>query len=203
MTKSLPQEVLVLTIAGPRLGNDGGTRLRVRGHLSFSGSFNTCRAVPGIQAPTSRVAGSATFLVPRKPTDGQLAPAVPDNATMRFLSSFLSVSLLVAGAFAAKKSPNERWGDFHAKSLSSSPLKLKETSYKSLTAAPRDYSVAVLLTALEARFGCQLCREFQPEWEIVGKSWTKGDKAGDSRLLFGTLDFADGRDIFMSVRRWD
>lgn len=118
---------------------------------------------------------------------------------MRFLPSLVSVSLLVAGAFAAKKSPTERWQDFHTKSLSSSPLKLKETSYKSLTATPRDYSVAVLLTALETRFGCQLCREFQPEWEILGKSWSKGDKAGDSRLLFGTLDFADGRDVFMSV----
>lgn len=120
---------------------------------------------------------------------------------MRFLSSFLSLSVLVAGTLAAKKSPAERFNEYHTKSLSSSPLKLRDVSYKSLTTAPRDYSVAVLLTALEARFGCQLCREFQPEWDLVGKSWTKGDKVGESRLLFGTLDFADGRDVFLSVSR--
>lgn len=118
---------------------------------------------------------------------------------MRLLSYLLSASLLLAGAFAAKKSPAERFNDFHKKSLSSAPLKLTETSYKTLTAAPRDYSIAVLLTALEARFGCQLCREFQPEYELLGKSWIKGDAAAESRTLFGTLDFVDGRDIFVSV----
>lgn len=60
--------------------------------------------------------------------------------------------------------------------------------------------MAVLLTALETRFGCQLCQEFAPEWEVLGRSWTRGDKAGESRLIFGTLDFADGRETFISVR---
>lgn len=78
-------------------------------------------------------------------------------------------------------------------------MKLGDVAYKSLTTVPRDYSVAVLLTAIDARFGCQLCREFQPEWDLLAKSWTKGDKKAESRLLFGTLDFADGRETFMSV----
>ncbi|KAJ4143521.1 oligosaccharyl transferase subunit ost3/OST6 [Fusarium oxysporum] len=97
-----------------------------------------------------------------------------------------------------KKSSTERFDEFHAKQ-SSTPLKLKESTYKTLTSAPRDYSVAVLLTAADARFSCQLCREFQPEWDLLGKSWAKGDKAGNSRLIFGTLDFVDGREIFMSL----
>ncbi|KAF9882445.1 oligosaccharyl transferase subunit [Colletotrichum karsti] len=119
---------------------------------------------------------------------------------MRFLRSLLAAtSFLAAGSLAAKKTTEERFNDFHTKALSSSPIKLADTSYKSLTASPRDYTVAVLLTALESRFGCQLCREFQPEWDLLGKSWTKGDKKGESRLLFGTLDFADGREIFMSL----
>ncbi|KFH46838.1 Magnesium transporter protein-like protein [Hapsidospora chrysogenum ATCC 11550] len=118
---------------------------------------------------------------------------------MRFLQSVLSATLLVAGAFAAKKSSAERFQDFHTKSKSSVPLKLSETTYKSLTSTPRDYSAAVLLTALEARFGCQLCQEFQPQYDVLSKSWAKGDPAGDSRLLFSTLDFVDGRDIFVSL----
>lgn len=115
---------------------------------------------------------------------------------MRWLPVFVS-SLLSVGALAAKKT--EGFQQFHAKALSSSPLKLDDASYKKITALPRDYTTAILLTAMDARFGCQLCREFQPEWDLVARSWTKGDKAGESRLLFGTLDFNDGRDTFVSV----
>lgn len=119
---------------------------------------------------------------------------------MKFLASILSTCLLVGSTIAKTKSSAERFQEFsQLASRNPTPLQLKETSYKSLTTAPRDYSVAVLLTAQEPRFGCQMCREFQPEWNLVGKSWTTGDKARESRLLFGTLDFSDGKDVFISV----
>ena len=118
---------------------------------------------------------------------------------MRWTSLFHSLTLLAAGAFAAKQSATDRFDEFHAKSLKSSPFKLDDASYKKLTSTPRDYTVGILLTAMDARFGCQLCREFQPEWDLLGRTWTKGDKAGESRMLFGTLDFSEGRETFMSV----
>jgi oligosaccharyltransferase complex subunit gamma len=116
---------------------------------------------------------------------------------MRFLPTLLLT--LLGSASAAKKTPEERFQTYHAKALSSAPVKLGDTSYRELTGTPRDYTVAVLLTAMDARFGCQLCRDFQPEWDLLSRSWTAGDKKGESRLVYGTLDFADGRDIFMSV----
>lgn len=119
---------------------------------------------------------------------------------MRWLPSYLILSLLAIGSLAAKKSTEERFQDFHAKSLSSGSVKLSDVSFKTLTGAPRDYTAMVLLTAMDARFGCQLCREFQPEWDVLSKSWTNGDKQRESRVVFGTLDFAEGRDTFMSVR---
>ncbi len=117
---------------------------------------------------------------------------------MRLLGGFV-LSLLILTTKGVKKTTADRFQDFHSKALSSTPLKLVDTSYDRLTATPRDYSVAVLLTALESRFGCQLCREFQPEWELLAKSWTKGDRNGDSRLVYGTLDFVDGKNTFQSV----
>ncbi|KAF4636992.1 hypothetical protein G7Y89_g1092 [Cudoniella acicularis] len=117
---------------------------------------------------------------------------------MHFLKGLL-LSLLPAAAFAAKKPAVDKFQQFHAKALSSAPLKLDDAVYTQLTSAPRDYSVAVLLTALESRFGCVLCREFQPEWDLLSRSWTKGDKQGDSRLVFGTLDFTDGKNTFQSL----
>lgn len=119
-------------------------------------------------------------------------------ANMHFLKG-LVVSLLPFAALAAKKPAADRFETFHSKALSSTPLKLDDTLYGKLTSAPRDYTVAVLLTALESRFGCQLCREFQPEWELLSKSWIKGDKKGESRLIYGTLDFTDGKNTFQSV----
>ncbi|KAK0708403.1 gamma subunit-like protein [Lasiosphaeris hirsuta] len=117
---------------------------------------------------------------------------------MRWLPAFLSVCF-AAGSLAAKKSTEVRFKEYHAKSLSSTPVKLSDASYRELTSTPRDYTVAVLLTAMDARYGCQLCREFQPEWDLLSRGWIKGDKKAESRLIFGTLDFSDGRDIFMSL----
>lgn len=111
----------------------------------------------------------------------------------------LIFALLLVPSLAAKKAPTDRFQGFHSQSLATSPLKLADSSYDKLTKGPRDYSVAVLLTALEPRFGCVMCREFQPEWDLLANSWVNGDKKGESRLIFGTLDFLDGKDTFQSV----
>ena len=120
------------------------------------------------------------------------------RVTMHLFKALI-VSLLPFVTLGAKKPAADKFQQFHTKALSSSPLKLDDSTYGKLTTAPRDYSVAVLLTALENRFGCQLCRDFQPEWELLSKSWTKGDKKGESRLIYGTLDFIDGKGTFQAV----
>ncbi|KAH8685937.1 hypothetical protein BGZ60DRAFT_396503 [Tricladium varicosporioides] len=117
---------------------------------------------------------------------------------MHFLKG-LVLSLLPAATFAAKKPAADKFSQFHTKALSANPLKLDDGVYSQLTAGARNYSVAILLTALESRFGCVLCREFQPEWDLLSKSWIKGDRQGASRMLFGTLDFIDGKNTFQSL----
>ena len=126
---------------------------------------------------------------------------------MRFLTA-LTAALLPFTALAAAKKPAaaaaaaaDRYAEYRQQQLSAgSSLKLNDDIYAQLTKAPRDYSVVVLLTALEARFGCNLCQEFQSEWNLLAKSWAKGDKKGESRLVFGTLDFTNGQKTFQSVR---
>ncbi|TKA30461.1 hypothetical protein B0A50_02689 [Salinomyces thailandicus] len=118
---------------------------------------------------------------------------------MRLLPA-LTALLLPLTALGAKKSPGDRFAEYDTKQRSASKaVTLDDRSYEALTTAPRDYSVAVLLTALEARFGCGLCNEFQPEWDLLAKQWTKGDKNGEGRLVFGTLDFLDGKATFQSM----
>lgn len=115
------------------------------------------------------------------------------------LSNILPLTSLPVLCFGARNPSSGTFENYHAKSLLSAPLRLDDASYDELTATPRNHSVVVLLTALEARFGCQLCRDFQPEWDLLGKSWAKGDRHGDSRILLGTLDFADGKGTFQKV----
>lgn len=109
----------------------------------------------------------------------------------------------ILGTSAAKKSDStDQFTKFHTKSQSlAAPVALDDASFNKFTAMPRNHTAAVLLTALETRFGCQMCQTFQPDWVMLGKSWLKGDKEGASRTLFGTLDFIDGRQTFQSVWR--
>ncbi|KAL2866350.1 OST3/OST6 family protein [Aspergillus lucknowensis] len=79
------------------------------------------------------------------------------------------------------------------------PLQLDDSSYDDITAKPRDYYAAVILTAMEARFGCELCRDFQPEFDLIARSWNKGNKPDDTKLLFGTLDFNNGKSVFQKL----
>ena len=116
------------------------------------------------------------------------------------VSGIITLALLPLLCLGAKKAlRGGSFEEFHARSLSSAPLRLDDASYEQLTATPRNYSVVVLLTALEARFGCQLCRDFQPEWDTLAKSWARGDRNGGSRTLLGTLDFSEGKGTFQKV----
>lgn len=117
---------------------------------------------------------------------------------MRFLTIILwtALPLVCLGATKGDKATFQR---YQSQFLSSAPLKLDDAAYDELTAIPRNYTTVVLLTALEARFGCKLCKDFQPEWDLIARSWARGDRYGESRTVFGTLDFTDGKGTFQKV----
>lgn len=108
-------------------------------------------------------------------------------------------SILTSSLLALSVAADSTYETFAPKQRSGA-LKLNDQLYRKLTQAPRDHSVAVLLTARDGKYGCALCQEFQPEFEVLAKSWSNGDKEGQSRLLFGTLDVDNGRETFQSVR---
>jgi len=116
------------------------------------------------------------------------------------ITSVVIASLLSSIGLATNESGDQKFATYKASQLSKySALRLDDAAYGALTAAPRNYSAAVLLTALDPKFGCGACHTFQPEWDLLTKSWIKGDKAGASKVVFGTLDFNDGRGTFHSV----
>ncbi|GBF65421.1 dolichyl-diphosphooligosaccharide--protein glycosyltransferase subunit [Trichophyton mentagrophytes] len=52
---------------------------------------------------------------------------------------------------------------------------------------------------MDSRFGCDICKMFQPEWELLSRTWSKA-KLGDSKVIFGTLDFLDGKGTFQQLK---
>jgi oligosaccharyltransferase complex subunit gamma len=79
------------------------------------------------------------------------------------------------------------------------PLKLDDAKFATLTNAPRDYASVILLTAMDPKFGCNSCHDFQSEWELISRSWQKGDRKGESRTIFAEVDFMNGRNTFQSL----
>jgi oligosaccharyltransferase complex subunit gamma len=116
---------------------------------------------------------------------------------MKVLSCIITLLCTIGIALSAEPAGN-KFEKFQSLSRYA-PIDLDDTVYDELTSAPRDYHVAILLTALEARYGCILCREFQSEWELIAKSWNKADQTGGTKLLFGTLDFNSGKNTFQRV----
>lgn len=105
----------------------------------------------------------------------------------------LSIVSVVAQSFDAKLEK------FQALSRSG-PVELDAAAFDELTSKPRDYYAAVILTARDVRYGCAMCREFQPEWELISRSWNRGAKLDGLNVVFGTLDFDQGRMVFQKVR---
>jgi oligosaccharyltransferase complex subunit gamma len=123
-----------------------------------------------------------------------LPPSIAMHIPRLLFLPFLGGALTAASSAAASSPPS---GRFAAALKQRYPLPLGDRLFGELTAGPsRDYAAVVLLTAMDPKFGCNACRDFMPEWQLLGRSWQKGDAKGRARTVLATLDFADGRQTF-------
>ena len=178
-----------------------------RGGISNSNVYfwSESMQAPGLAPAKSNAANAKQYASSSEKTtssqsqDAQHCTVYGLYITKMKVLSLLLVSLLSTTTLAAKKPTGSTYETYFARAVSSTPIGIDDSGYDQVTSAPRDYSVAVLLTALEDKFGCKLCRDFQPEWNVIAKSWQQGDKKGECRTLFATLDFSNGRATFMKV----
>ncbi|KAJ5339087.1 hypothetical protein N7452_005815 [Penicillium brevicompactum] len=115
---------------------------------------------------------------------------------MKLWAALLPLLSVVCGVLSA--STPDKFATYQSLSRSG-PVDLDSSSYDDLTSAPRDYYSVVILTATDARFGCLLCRDFEPEWDLIARSWNKGPKPDDLKVVFGTLDFDNGKAVFQKL----
>lgn len=118
--------------------------------------------------------------------------------TMRLLSSIAPLVLFCSSVLAAKS--NSSPSAFDSYKSTTFPLELDEAGYNDLTTGPRDYSAAILLTARPAKYACQICKDFDSEWSLIGKTFQKGDRKNENRILVSTVDFDNGRNVFMKLQ---
>jgi len=61
--------------------------------------------------------------------------------------------------------------------------------------APRNYSIVVMLTALNSQRDCQICKPANEEYQIVAQSWRYSSQFSN-KLFFAMVDFDDAPDVF-------
>ena len=118
--------------------------------------------------------------------------------TMRLLSCLAPLVLICSSVLAAKS--NSSPSAFDSYKSTTFPLELDEAGYNDLTTGPRDYHAAILLTARPAKYACQICKDFDSEWSLIGRTFQKGDRKNENRILVSTVDFDNGRNVFMKLQ---
>lgn len=64
--------------------------------------------------------------------------------------------------------------------------------------SPKNYSIIVMMTALQSQRQCGACREANGEFEIVANSWRYGS-TNPKNLFFALVDYDEGPDVFNSM----
>ncbi|KAF9337971.1 oligosaccharyl transferase subunit ost3/OST6 [Podila minutissima] len=73
-------------------------------------------------------------------------------------------------------------------------IELDSTTFEEVMAAPRNYTMVVLFTAIAPEFQCVPCKNFDPEYRMVAAGWSK--LLNRSQLFFGVIDFKLGQEVF-------
>ncbi|KAK6345291.1 oligosaccharyl transferase subunit ost3/OST6 [Orbilia javanica] len=119
---------------------------------------------------------------------------------MRLLPLLTAFTSLLSFTVAQKAS--DKYQTFAGLASSSKGTKgvvlLNDQLFGDITSPHRNFTSVVLFTALDARFGCALCRDFQPEFDLLGNSWHKEHPQSDG-LFFGVLDFTVGKQTFQRL----
>ena len=124
----------------------------------------------------------------------------------------LAATVNLTAAAASSEALDPRLAKYHTLAAKNDGvLPLTSASYDELVslngpAGPgRNYSISVILTALNPKFGCAPCQAFDKEHREVAKQWwaksrKAGGQAAQMKHIFGVLDFEKGQEIFKRVR---
>ncbi|KAL3879967.1 hypothetical protein ACJMK2_032243 [Sinanodonta woodiana] len=64
---------------------------------------------------------------------------------------------------------------------------------------PRNYSVIVMLTALQPQRSCSVCKQAHEEYTVLANSW-RYSQGFSNKLFFAMVDYDEGADVFGSLK---
>ncbi|UZJ55212.1 hypothetical protein CBS101457_004532 [Exobasidium rhododendri] len=73
------------------------------------------------------------------------------------------------------------------------------SEFDDLTAAPRNFSVSLLLTAVDSGVQCGPCLSFQPTYDNLATGFAKMKGGVTNRHMFAVLEFKNGREVFQKL----
>ena len=80
-----------------------------------------------------------------------------------------------------------------------SVIRMDGNKYRTyVKSAPKNYSVVLMLTALQSQRQCTVCRQAHEEFLIVANSWRYSQQYSD-KLFFVMVDYDEGPDVFTAV----
>ncbi len=84
---------------------------------------------------------------------------------------------------------------------SSGVIRVTDKNFEQIVTGPRDHTLVLLLTASHPGFGCGLCIEYLPDFQIVGDSWaTDFSDYGHEGVYFAIADVSDNRETFKKLK---
>jgi hypothetical protein len=142
--------------------------------------------------------------------DGSLALSILLHTSMKLNIALLACSAVsLCSSLVSGQELSSRLSKFHSlASKNSGIVPLTSSLYDELIqdspSSPREYSVSIILTALNPKFGCQPCVAFDKEHKEAARQWwtkseNKKSKEKQMRHVFAVLDFEKGQDIFKRV----
>ncbi|KAF9108209.1 oligosaccharyl transferase subunit ost3/OST6 [Mortierella sp. AM989] len=112
------------------------------------------------------------------------------------------IAIVTSSSFTVDAQPNgaqdllqKKVSRLQAKALKNKGvIELDSAAFEEVMAKPRNYSVAILFTAISPEFQCVPCLNFDPEYKLAASAWSKlPDK---TQLFFASIDFKVGQSVF-------
>ncbi|KAB8283038.1 hypothetical protein B0I72DRAFT_136449 [Yarrowia lipolytica] len=117
---------------------------------------------------------------------------------MHVLAPIVALFLLATTAFAQVFDAEFIRENLPSLSRSKGVIRLNDQNFQKLVGGPRDYHFVVLLTAEAAQFGCHLCKEFGPSFDLLAASYLT-DHPDSDNVFFGIADFSESQATYRGL----
>ena len=122
------------------------------------------------------------------------------------LGVLFTICLFAAATEAAKKDSgsgnalNEKVEQLMDLSAKRPVIKLNGNKFRDyVKGAPRNYSIIVMFTALQASRQCAICKQASDEYQLVANSY-RYSQFFSNKLFFAMVDFDEGTDVFQAMK---